>query len=75
MSANIPRDTKSFLTLLTRGVKPCRLLEKIFPEEFPRNHKSAEQENKISYDDEWTSSQTFNYFLCIFSSKNYFLFN
>ena len=31
MLANIPRDTKSFLTLLTRGVKPCRLLDKEFP--------------------------------------------
>ena len=42
MLANIPRDTKSFLTSLTRGVKPCRLLEKIFSEEFPRNYKSME---------------------------------
>ena len=31
MLANIPRDTKRFLTLLTRGVKPCRLLDKEFP--------------------------------------------
>ena len=28
----------------TRGVKPCRLLEEIFLEDFPRNHKSVEQE-------------------------------
>ena len=42
MLANIPSDTKSFLTSLTRGVKPCRLLEKTFREEFPRNHKSVE---------------------------------
>ena len=42
MLANIPRNTKSFLSLHTHGVKPCRLLEKIFPEEFTRNHKSME---------------------------------
>ena len=42
MLANIPRDTKRFLTLLTRGVKRYRLLEKIFPEGFPCNHKSME---------------------------------
>ena len=42
MLANIPTDTKIFLTSLTRGVKPCRLLEKVFPEEFPRNYKSLQ---------------------------------
>ena len=42
MLANIPRDTKSFLTSLTRGVKPRRLSEKIILEEFIRNHKSVE---------------------------------
>ena len=44
MLANRPRDTKRFLTSLTRGIKPCRLLEKILPEEFPRNQKSVEQD-------------------------------
>ena len=46
MLAKRPRDTKSFLTSLIRGgkgVKPCRLLEKIFTEEFPGNHKTVEQ--------------------------------
>ena len=38
------RDTKSFLTSLTRGVKPCRLLEKIFLEAYPQNHRSVEQD-------------------------------
>ena len=32
MLANILRDTKSFLTSLTRGTKPCRLLKKNFPQ-------------------------------------------
>ena len=37
--------TVSHLTYTcTNGVKPCRLLEKLFPEEFPRNHKSVEQD-------------------------------
>ena len=44
MLANRPRGIKSFLTLLTRGVRPCRLLEKNFSEELPRNHKSVEQD-------------------------------
>ena len=38
------REAKSFQTSLTRGVKHYRLLEKFFPEEFPRNHKSVEQD-------------------------------
>ena len=28
--------------------------------------------SNISYTDEWTSSQTFNYFLCIFLGKTFF---
>ena len=44
MLANRPRDTKRFLISLTRGVKPCRLWEKILPEEFTRNQKSVEQD-------------------------------
>ena len=43
MLANRPENTNSFLTSLTRGVKPCRLLENIFLEELPHNHKSAKQ--------------------------------
>ena len=60
----IPTNTKSFLTWLTRGVKPCRLLEKIFPQ--------PQVWIKICYGDEWTSSQTFNYSLCIFFRQNIF---
>ena len=36
----ISRDTKSLFISLTSHVKPCRLLA----EEFPRNHKSVEQD-------------------------------
>ena len=42
MLANIPTDTKSFLTSLTRGVKPGKIIRKTFPEEFLCNHKSVE---------------------------------
>ena len=34
MLANIPRNTKRFLTTLTRGVKTCKLLEKISQKNF-----------------------------------------
>ena len=44
MLPNRLRDTNSFLTSLTGGVKPCRLLEKISPEEFSLKHKSVEQD-------------------------------
>ena len=44
MSANLPRDTKSFLTWLTRGGRQTLqvIRKNFFPEEFPRNHKSVE---------------------------------
>ena len=72
MLVNRPRDTKSFLTLLTRGVKPCRLLGKSFTKNIPATTRVW---SKISCGDEWTSSQAFSYFLCIFSGKTFFLFN
>ena len=37
--------TLSFRASLTRSVKHCKLLEKTFPEEFPRNRKSVEQDS------------------------------
>ena len=39
-----PLHYVGFRTSLTRSVKHCRLLDKFFPEEFPLNHKSEEQD-------------------------------
>ena len=57
------------LTLLTRSVKPCRILGKSFTKNIPATTRVW---SKISYGDEWTSSQAFSYFLCIFSGKTFF---
>ena len=63
------RDTKSLFTLLASGVKPCRLFSR-------KNFPAATRVwSKMNYSDESTSSQTFNYFLCMFSGKSFFLFN
>ena len=65
----ISRDTKSLSTLFTSGVKPCWLfLRKNFP-------AATSLSSKINYGDESTSSQAFNYFLCMFSGKSFFIFN
>ena len=65
----ISRDSKSFLTLLTSGGKPCKLFSR-------KNFPAATRVwSKINYGDESTGSQTFNYFLCVFSGKSIFLFN
>ena len=65
----ISRDTKSLLTWLTSGVKPSRLFSR---KNFPATTRAW---SKINYGDESTSSQIFNYFLCMFSGKSFFLFN
>ena len=63
------RDTKGLFTLLTSDAKPCRLFSW-------RNFPAATRVwIKINYGDESTSSQTFNYFLCMFSRKSLFLFS
>ena len=62
------RETKSFLTSLTRDIKRC-IIRKLFPQEFV----PTKVWSKISHGDESTSSQTSNYFLCIFSGKLFFL--
>ena len=64
----ISRETKSFTSLTHDGVKPC-IIRKIFPEKFA----PTKVWSKISHGDESTSSQTSNYFLCIFSGKLFFL--
>ena len=57
----ISRDTKNLFTLLTIDVKPCRLFSW-------KNFIAATRVwSKINYGEESTSSQTFNYFLCMFS--------
>ena len=63
------KDTKSMLTLLTSGVKPCRLFSR---KNFPA---ATRMWSEINYGGESTSSQAFNYFLCMFSGKPFFLFN
>ena len=70
MLANIPKDTKSFLTwLLYVASNPASYWKR-----FSRNKSPATTRvwSKISYGDEWTSSQTFNHFLCIFRGKTCF---
>ena len=66
---SISRDTKSLFNSLTSGVKPCRL--------FSRNSFPAATRvwSKIYCSDESVSSQTFNYFLCMFSGRSFFLVN
>ena len=65
----ISRDTKSLFTSLTSDVKPCWLFSR---KNFPAATRVS---TKINYGDKSTSSQTFNYFLCMFSGKSFFLFN
>ena len=56
------RDIKSFLTSLIRGVKPY-IIERFSGKKFPATTRA------------WTSFQTFNFFLFIFSGKIFFIFN
>ena len=66
---SISRDTKSLFNSLTSGVKSCRL--------FSRNSFPAATRvwSKIYCSDESVSSQSFNYFLCMFSGRSFFLVN
>ena len=59
-------ETLRIFSLCSHLVSNPALLEKIFPQAFSRKVWS-----KISYGDESTSSQTLNYFLCIFSGKTF----
>ena len=63
----LPRDTKGLFNFVISGVKPCRFL--FFS---PKNSPAATRVwSKINYGDESTSSQTFNYSLCMFCGSHF----
>ena len=66
------------LKVFSLGFYTWRQILRVIRKKFPRRispQPECGMWSKISYGDEWTSSQTFNHFFCIFSGKTFFLFN
>ena len=67
---NIPKDTKSFLTwLLHVASNSAGYYKNISRKDFPATTRVW---SRISYGDEWTSSQVSNHFLPFFQAKQFF---
>ena len=65
-------DTLNFSQFANSCCQTLHDQKKVFRKNF---RATARVRGKISYGDEWTSSQTFNCFLWIFSDKKSLLFN
>ena len=63
----LPRDTKGLFNFVISGVKHCRFLF-FSPKNFPA---ATRVWSKINYGHESTSSQTFNYSLCMFYGSHF----